>query len=59
MSATTPLVTSTPAPIAAVASPCIQLSEKMKAEPAVFTSYAPTSRVAAVVAVPAVSFPKC
>ena len=59
MSATTPADTSTPEPIAGIASPWSQLSSKLKLLPEVFISYTPTSSVAAAVADPAVIFPKC
>ena len=59
ISATTPALTSTPLPIAGMASPCCQLSVSENADPAVFISYVPTSSVAAAVADPAVSFPMC
>ena len=59
ISATTPAVTSTPAPIAAIASPWVNVSVNVKAEPAVLTSYVPTSKVGAAVALPAVRAPKC
>ena len=58
MSATTPLVTSTPVPIGATASPEVKLSEKLKAEPAVLISYVPASSVAAAVPEGVISLPK-
>jgi hypothetical protein len=57
MSATTPLATSTPDPIAGTASPWSQLSENEKADPAVLISYVPAFIVAAAVADPDVKPP--
>ena len=59
MAATIPLLTSTPLPIAGIASPCCQEVLSENADPAVFISYVPTSSVAAAVAEPAVSLPIC
>ena len=58
MSATTPLVTSTPDPIGATASPEVKLSLKLKAEPAVLISYVPASSVAAAVPEGVTNLPK-
>ena len=49
ISATTPALTSTPVPIGFTASPEVQLSLKLNADPAVFISYVPASSVAAAV----------
>ena len=57
MSATTPLVTSTPLPMAGIPSPWSQLSENENADPEVFISYVPAFIVAAAVADPVVKPP--
>ena len=57
--ATTPPETSTPLPIATGASPPIQDSLKLKAEPTVLTSMTPTSKRALALAVGAINLPKC
>ena len=58
MSATTPLVTSTPVPIGFTASPEVKLSLKLKAYPAVLISYVPASSVAAAVPDGVTNLPK-
>ena len=58
ISATTPLVTSTPVPIGFTESPAVKLSEKLKAEPVVLISYVPASSVAAALLLGASNFPK-